>query len=49
MTKKEAVDYLNKDYADSISTFGNIEREALEMADVMTNGIVNQFSNHVVM
>lgn len=48
MTKQEAVDYLNHDYAASVSTFDNIEREALEMADVMTNGIVKQFSNYIV-
>ena len=43
MTKQEAVDMLTQNYADSIATFDNIERQALEMADMMTTGIVNQF------
>jgi LysM repeat protein len=48
MTKNEAVDYLNKNFAASISTFNNIEKQALEMADVMTNGIVRQFPNRFI-
>lgn len=43
LTKTEAVDMLSRNYSDGISTFDEIERQALEMADVMTNGIVNQF------
>lgn len=43
LTKTEAVDMLTKNYSDGISTFDKIEQQALEMADVMTNGIVNQF------
>ena len=39
MTKREAVDMLTKNFADGISTYDNIEKEALHMADVMTNGI----------
>jgi LysM repeat protein len=45
LTKNEAVDYLSKNFAASISTFNNIEKQALEMADVMTSGIVRQFPN----
>lgn len=43
MTKEEAVDLLTQKYQDSIDTFGNIEQEALAMADMMTQGIVKQF------
>ena len=43
LTKEEAVDMLTENYSDGISTFDEIERQALEMADEMTNGIVNQF------
>jgi hypothetical protein len=45
MTKSEAVDMLTGKYAESISVFDQIEKQALEMADVMTNGIVRQFPN----
>jgi len=43
MTKNEAVDFLQHNYADSIAAFEDIEKEALEMADLMTSGIVKQF------
>ena len=43
MTKTEAVDILTQRYEDSISVFENIEQEALEMADMMTQGLVGQF------
>lgn len=46
MTKTEAVDILTQKYADSIGMFENIEREALEMADMMTQGIVKQFPQY---
>jgi LysM repeat protein len=46
MTKTEAVDLLTKNYADSIAIFENIEKEALDMADMMTQGIVKQFPNY---
>lgn len=45
MTKNEAVDFLQVNYADSISTFNRIEKQALKMADVMTEGILRQFPN----
>jgi len=43
MTKAEAVSILNRKYAESIAIFDKIEKEALVMADVMTQGIVRQF------
>ncbi len=43
MTKTEANDILTQNYEDSINVFADIERGALEMADVMTQGIVQQF------
>ncbi len=43
MTKNEAVYMLNKKYADSINVFDNIEQGALDMADLMTQGIVKMF------
>lgn len=45
MTKNEAINFLQHNYAGSISTFENIEKKALDMADLMTSGIVNQFPN----
>lgn len=48
MTKKEAVDYVAKSYGDSISTFDQIEKEALEMADYMATGIRDQFPDSFV-
>ncbi len=46
MTKAEAVDILTQKYSDSISMFEIIEREALAMADMMTQGIVKQFPQY---
>lgn len=46
MTKEEAVDILTGKYPDSIVKFEDIERQALMMADMMTNGIVNQFPQY---
>lgn len=46
MTKAEAVDILNKDYTASISEFENIEKQAMVMADIMTQGIVKQFPQY---
>lgn len=43
MTKEEAVDFINANYAASVAVFDQIEKEALEMADRMTEGIVEQF------
>lgn len=46
MTKEEAVDILTQSYADSIDIFDNIERQALMMADEMTQGIVQQYPQY---
>lgn len=46
MTKSEAVDILSNNFSDSIDMFENIEQEALEMADIMTQGIVMQFPQY---
>lgn len=43
MTEKEAGLRLKKEYPRDIDIFGQIENEALEMADYMANGIVKQF------
>ena len=43
MTGKEATLRLNKQYADDINIFDDIEDEALRMADYMTSGIRKQF------
>lgn len=44
MTKTEAVDFLTQKYEDSIKIFDHIEQQALMMADVMTQGLLKQFS-----
>jgi hypothetical protein len=43
LTKAEAVAILTQNYAESIRLFDEIERQALMMADMMTQGIVRQF------
>jgi len=43
LTTKEAVFILQGDFKSSIAVFDKIELEALEMADTITNGIVEQF------
>jgi len=48
LTKTEAVNILNKNYAESISTFDEIEKQALKMADTMTYGIVKQFPDKFI-
>lgn len=45
LTKTEAVNILSGKYEDSITVFDKIERQALEMADVMTDGITKQFAS----
>lgn len=46
MTKAEAVDLLQQDYKSSIDMLDSIEKEALVMADQMTQGIVRQFPQY---
>lgn len=43
MTEKEAELRLKKEYPKDIEMFDSIEKEALEMADNMANGILRQF------
>lgn len=48
LTKAEAVDILTKNYSDGISTFDKIEKQALEMADIMIYGIIKQFPDKFI-
>lgn len=43
MTKNEAVYRISKKYAEDIAEYEKIEKEALMMADAMTDGILRQF------
>lgn len=43
LTKNEAVYILTGKYREGIAAFDQIEKQALQMADVMVQGIVNQF------
>jgi hypothetical protein len=45
LTKAEAVSMLKKNYAESITLFDEIEKQALKMAYVMAYGIIKQFPN----
>ncbi len=45
LTKDEAVNMLNKKYSEDISVYDEIEKQALAMADLMSNGIIRQFPN----
>jgi len=46
LTKSEAVNILTGKYAEGITVFDQIEKSALEMADVMAHGIIQQFPNN---
>lgn len=43
LVKAEAIYMLNKDYQKSIDAYDQNEIQALEMADTMSKGIINQF------
>lgn len=45
LTTDEAVNMLNKKYPEDVSTYDEIEKEALAMADMMENGVIRQFPN----
>ncbi|OPZ89653.1 MAG: hypothetical protein BWY74_02635 [Firmicutes bacterium ADurb.Bin419] len=48
LTKSEAVNMLTGKYGEGITIFDQIEKQALEMADVMTYGIIKQFPNKFI-
>lgn len=45
LVKAEAIDMLRKDYQSGVDIYDEIEIQALEMADMMAQGIIRQFPN----
>ena len=45
LVKSEAIDMLRKDYQSGVDIYDEIEIQALEMADMMVQGIIRQFPN----
>jgi hypothetical protein len=48
LVKAEAVSMLTKNYQAGIDVYDELEIQALEMADVMTEGIITQFPNRFI-
>jgi len=46
MMKQEVSDMMARDFDNSSTTFADMERQAMEMADMMTQGIVKQFPQY---
>lgn len=44
LVKEEAVDMLTKDYTKGVATFDEIEKQSLEMADVLASGLLDNFT-----
>lgn len=44
MTEKEATERLKGNYKEDIAIYDDIEQEALQMADLMSHGIIRQFN-----
>ncbi|MDD2234849.1 MAG: hypothetical protein PHZ11_08795 [Desulfitobacteriaceae bacterium] len=45
LVNSEAVDYLTGKYAAGVAVYDKIEKQTLEMADMMAKGIFKQFPN----
>lgn len=45
LTLQEAVSYLQGDHASSISAYDQIHLQALQMADMLSDGVIRQFPN----
>ena len=43
LTLQEAVDYLSGNYAASIADYETVHLQILEMADMLSKGVINQF------
>lgn len=43
LVKAEAIAFLNEDFEATVQLYDELERQALEMADVMAKGIIKQF------
>jgi hypothetical protein len=48
LVKAEAVSMLTKNYRAGIDVYDELENQALEMSDVMTEGVITQFPNRFI-